>query len=69
LIEYKNKKSKEKQQKQMQLQVQIKKILIEYHKQEIKEKTTIANGRATKNIDWALTKTNQEKTTSPTTWR
>ncbi len=53
----------------MQLQVQIKKILIEYHKQEIKEKTTIANGRATKNIDWALTKTNQEKTTSPTTWR
>jgi len=27
------------------------KILIEYHKQEIKEETTIANGRATKNID------------------
>jgi hypothetical protein len=27
------------------------KILIEYHKQEIEEKTTIANGRATKNID------------------
>ncbi len=40
------------------------KILIKYHKQEIKEKTTIANGRATKNIDWAPTKTNQEKTKS-----
>jgi hypothetical protein len=38
--------------------------LIEYHKQEIKEKTTIANGRATKNIDRTPTKTNQEKTTS-----